>query len=232
MKQIAVILCSLLIAVPTAFAQTACEGRSDTLETAENTYDVFLSGKKIGHHTIRFRKYGTAIDVDSETFMQVKVLFLSAFKYEYLAKESWCGDTLLSVDTITNSNGKDISSNAVKSGDGYNINADYNGDISETFIEGSLTPSNHWNITNLEKTALFDTIKAYNFAIHVTQTDTETDSPYSGDRYDIEGDYKYSTWYDDNSHWQGMSFYREKKHFIEFRCRDCDNTLWPGPPVD
>ena len=164
--------------------------------------------------------------------MQVKVLFLSAFKYEYLSKEIWCGDKLLSVDSVTNSNGKNITSRAVLSGEGYDVSANYDGEQSEAFLEGAMTPSNHWNIANLEKPALFDTIKAYNFAINVTQIQPETDTLYAGNRYDIAGDYTYSTWYDEDDHWQGMSFYREKKHFVEFRCKDCNNTLWPDQAVD
>lgn len=214
-----------------AMAAPACDGRTETAATAANHYDVYVGGKNIGSHTIEFEKYGPEIHVTSKTFMEVKVLFVSAFKYEYVSKERWCGPVLLDVKSVTNSNGKDLKSYAVFSNGGYKVTASVNGAERETTLEPPLIPSNHWNITNLKASALFDTIKAYAFDIDVTQPGKPADSVFDGHLYKVAGDYEYSTFYDDNDHWQGMSFYRSGKHFVEFRCRDCDNTLWPDEPA-
>lgn len=225
------LLASAALIQGVAMAAPACDGRTETPIKATNHYDVYVGGKNIGSHTIEFEKYGPEIEVTSKTLMEVKVLFVSAFKYEYTSKERWCGTVLLDVRSETNSNGKDLRSYAVFSKDGYKVTASVNGAQRETFVERPLIPSNHWNITNLEASALFDTIKAYVFDIGVTQPAKPGDSVFDGQLYKVAGDYEYSTFYDENDHWQGMSFYRNGKHFVEFRCRDCENTLWPDEPT-
>jgi hypothetical protein len=76
----------------------------------------------------------------------------------------------------------------------------------------------------LKQTALFDTITAQNEQVTVTQSQEPNHEHFSGTRYEAAGEYNYTTYYDQQGHWQGMAF--DRKGLIEFRCVDCKNTLW------
>ncbi len=208
-------------------ANCAKQANRAPTERAANLYDVFRNGSNIGTHEIRFEKSGSQLNVESKTRMRVKVAFVTAFKYDYVSKESWCGEQLVSVETQTDSNGKDIYTKATDTGEGYVVTLDKDGDKSEMYIKGALMPSNHWNKIVLEQAALFDTIKAVAFGISVIQSSEENHPDIKGDRFDVSGEYEYATYYDQADHWQGMAFYRGEKNFIEFRCTDCTHTLWP-----
>lgn len=205
----------------------ACEGVDETV-TAENSYDVFRNGSKIGEHIISFNKSGEKLSVTSKTFMQVKLLFISAFKYEYDSAEQWCGNNFQSVVTNTNNNGKDILTVGVVQGDKFNVTVTTKKDEVKNTLTAPLVPTNHWNKIVLEQGGLFDTIKGNMFDIAVTPNTDELHPGFTGQRFDVAGEYEYSTYYDENGHWLGMAFYRDKKNFIEFRCRDCKNTLLPN----
>ncbi len=225
MRRAFCITAALCLAAPAA-SETVCPGKTSGPISASNHYDVFRNGGKVGEHTLRFEKSGAHITVESETFMQVKVLFVSAFNYEYVSRETWCGSTLISAATQTYSNGKNFTSDVSAFEQGYSIASNANGTQSETFVTAPVVPSNHWNQAALQQPALFDTVKAYNFPITVSQSANPNGEGFEGQRYEVSGDYNYVTYYE-NRHWQGMAFYRGKKNFIEFRCTDCKNTLWP-----
>lgn len=219
-------------AVCAAFAMPqvgyAC-ARSDAKPiTAKNTYDVFRNGDKIGRHTITFEKSGDRLDVTSKTFMQVKVLFVSAFKYEYDSQEHWCGGAMQSVYTKTNNNGKDILTEGSVDGDQFRMNVSKEGVESQSVSPVPLFPTNHWNKVVLKQEALFDTIKGSLFDITVKPNNAELHPDLDQDRYDVSGTYDYVTYYDKAGHWQGMAFQRGEKNFIEFKCRDCTNTILPN----
>jgi hypothetical protein len=82
-----------LLAVP-ARAQPQTQ-----LQISENTYNVFRNGKHIGSHIIKFEKSGYDLTVETTTDMKVKLLFVTAFSYDYLSTEKWSGTSLISAKT-------------------------------------------------------------------------------------------------------------------------------------
>ena len=97
---------SLFLIVGLFLAVATSPTLADTSDTRTMTYDVFLDGKKIGYH--RFEIDGSESDaaVRSEASFDVKVLFLTAFKYRHVTNESWTGGCLDEIEAQTNSNGK------------------------------------------------------------------------------------------------------------------------------
>jgi hypothetical protein len=97
---------SLFLIVGLFLAVATSPTLADTTDTRTMTYDVFLDGKKIGYH--RFEIDGSESDaaVRSEASFDVKVLFLTAFKYRHVTSESWTGGCLDEIEAQTNSNGK------------------------------------------------------------------------------------------------------------------------------
>ena len=86
-------------------------------ETAVNQYDVFRNGKKIGTHVLTFSKDGSQLTVKTQSKMKVKLLFVTAFSYDYKSTEFWQDGELLAVESITENRSGGIITSARRDGD-------------------------------------------------------------------------------------------------------------------
>ena len=214
-----------LLAVLMGFICAQASAVSAQMQTATNSYDVFRNGKKIGSHNIVFEKTDEQLTVQTHTKMKVKLLFVTAFSYDYVSTEIWRDDQILSVESDTKNSNDRIVTRALLAEGQYEVSRQDRKTSKASVISAPFVPTNHWNMIALEQEALFDTITAYKFPITVAQSQAPNQKHFSGTRYDVSGDYNYATYYDAQGHWQGMAF--DRKGFIEFRCVDCQNTLWP-----
>jgi hypothetical protein len=85
----------LLIQLPAAHA-----------EARAWNFRVLLDGREIGQHTFTVRELGEERELRSEASFDVRVLFLSAYRYEHEAIERWKGDCLQSLVSRTATNGE------------------------------------------------------------------------------------------------------------------------------
>ncbi|NJO12585.1 MAG: hypothetical protein HC872_03000 [Gammaproteobacteria bacterium] len=68
-------------------------------------FTVLLDGKPIGHHHVDLT--GTEeVEYRSETKLNVKVLFLTVFRYLHVDRETWRDDCLTRIDSTTDDDGK------------------------------------------------------------------------------------------------------------------------------
>ncbi len=72
------------------------------------SYDVIRKGDKIGTETIRFHPNGDALSVELSTDISVKlpVVRVEAYRFHQKSTESWKGETLVSIASKTDDNGK------------------------------------------------------------------------------------------------------------------------------
>lgn len=79
---------------------------------AVRTWDfrVLLDGREIGRHTFTRQEQGEAARVVSQASFDVRVLFVSVYRYEHRAEERWRGACLVSLEASTEDNGvrKDV----------------------------------------------------------------------------------------------------------------------------
>ena len=94
-----------LVLTMTGFASTP-----DTLQapTERLSFKVFLNDREIGFHDFTFRDGPDGRTVESEARFNVKVLFLSAFRYEHQHVERWSDGCLVELSARTDNNGKDL----------------------------------------------------------------------------------------------------------------------------
>jgi hypothetical protein len=69
-------------------------------------FTVLLDGKPVGHHHVDLRGSDRDVEYRSETRLNVKVLFLTVFRYLHTDTESWRDDCLTSIESNTDNNGK------------------------------------------------------------------------------------------------------------------------------
>jgi len=80
----------------TAFATE----KAETLKFA-----VLRNGDQIGTHTIELRRNGPETLAKQSTFIEVKIAFITAYRFEQSASERWVNNRLVAMDSVTNDNG-------------------------------------------------------------------------------------------------------------------------------
>ena len=69
-------------------------------------FTVLLDGKPVGHHHVDLTGTGSELEYRSETRLNVKILFLTVFRYLHVDRESWRADCLASIESSTDDDGK------------------------------------------------------------------------------------------------------------------------------
>ena len=81
---------------PLAAAQPAIE----ILEFA-----IMRKGEQIGTHKIELRRTGKETSVSVETNVEVKILFVTAYRFQYTGTERWVNGRLVALSAATDDNG-------------------------------------------------------------------------------------------------------------------------------
>tara|TARA_B100000686_G_C16782844_1_gene973139 strand:- start:1717 stop:2391 length:675 start_codon:yes stop_codon:yes gene_type:complete len=119
-------------------------------------FDIVRKNKIIGSHIIEFKKDENLLFVETTININVKVLFIPAYKFYHKSIETWKNNNFIKIEAHTDFEdereyfikGSDQEDSFIASGmDGY-IELDKN-----------ILPSNFWNIEILEKKEIFDTQK-------------------------------------------------------------------------
>jgi hypothetical protein len=72
----------------------------------EWNFTATLDGKPIGYHRFRVSENGASAEVESEARFDVKILFVSAYRYSHSALERWSGGCLQEMVSSTDDNGR------------------------------------------------------------------------------------------------------------------------------
>ncbi|MEM8683547.1 MAG: DUF6134 family protein [Pseudomonadota bacterium] len=128
-------------------------GSAQATETVDAfEFDVFLDKKPIGYHSFELSREGDRTMLSTEAKFDIKVLFVTAFRYFHQNKEVWSGDCLVEIEAQTDSNGK-VSSIAGQQADaGFELAV---GDNRET-LDGCVKSFAYWNPSILEADSLLN----------------------------------------------------------------------------
>ena len=90
-----------LAAVPSFFA-----GASSSAQANEWHFKATLDGKQIGYHRFAVNDRASDKELTSEARFTVKLLFITAYRYEHDSRELWRDGCLHRIDARTDDNGK------------------------------------------------------------------------------------------------------------------------------
>ena len=141
---------SLIAALLTACAYSPIA--SAAAPNAAWQFDVFLDGKPIGFHAFELRQEGEQKVLTTEASFDVKFLFITAFRYRHQNTEIWNEDCLLSIDAVTDSNGKELLVKGDVTDGGFNLQK--TGGTSE--LPSCVQTFAYWNPAVLEATQLLN----------------------------------------------------------------------------
>lgn len=94
---------------------------ADTSGENQWTFDVSLDGKRIGTHDFRLDNRSSQQILTSNASFDVKVLFITAFRYRHQTTEIWQDGCLNSIDASTNNNGEELKINGWQNGDSFEV---------------------------------------------------------------------------------------------------------------
>lgn len=174
----------------------------------EIEFTVHRKGKKIGSHKVDLTKKDGTITIASKTRLRVKVLFITAFKLDYLAVETWNNEGLNKVYSKTNQQGKKT-------------------EFDKPFDQlQAPIASNHWNPYVKTVKAVYNPVTGKPMDITLTYQGDETVETWNGSvqarRYDYDWELtETSVWYDDQGRWVAMSFKGGDGSTINYKCKKC-----------
>ena len=191
------ILRALALAAMLAFVASAvraappADGRLD--------FAVIRGDEQIGGHEMLFRQEGDALSVDVRTRIAVKVLFVTAYRFEHDGQELWRGGRLVRLDSKTDDDGTKHELHAQAGAAGLEVSADGRHET----VDAGILPASLWNEGVLRAGKLLNTLDGRAMAVTVEDLGAETVSvrgkPVAARHYRISGELERDVWYDANS---------------------------------
>tara|TARA_B100002051_G_scaffold227621_1_gene223796 strand:- start:206 stop:883 length:678 start_codon:yes stop_codon:yes gene_type:complete len=122
----------------------------------EVNFDVIRKNKVIGNLTTKFFKENEKLILHSILDIEVKVLFIPAYKFFQETKETWSKDDFIAIDGFT-----DFEDDREYKIDGKDVNGMFIATGMDGLIEmnENIVPLNYWNKTMLNENEVFDTQK-------------------------------------------------------------------------
>ncbi|MGR8946928.1 MAG: DUF6134 family protein [Gammaproteobacteria bacterium] len=219
-------LLALLLGIASTSAN-ACESSNRMQDFVEQNYpneiafDVLRNGKLVGEHVTRFENNEAELRVESRMTLDIKVLFLTVYEFEYRSKATWCGSGLQSLEASTNRNGEETIVGAVVNGQGVEIFSD----AGKYSAPAEILTTDHWNPAVLERKEVLNTItgrvnKVEIGACQIGTKSVEQAAP-GAQCYEYRGELNTRVWYDKVGRWRGLEFEGDDGSTITYVCRAC-----------
>ena len=139
-------------------------------ENKKATYEIWRKNKVIGTHEILFSEKNGILNIETNINVEVKILFVTAYKYSHQSTETWKDGNFIKIEGYTD----------------FEDEREYfiKGEIKDNFLFASgmdgklksnknIIPSNFWNIDVMYQNEIFDTQKGIVRKLDVKEVGTE-----------------------------------------------------------
>jgi len=163
--------------------------------TGTITYDVWREGSKIGTHSVDFLRDGDKLTVRTKIRIEVKLLFVTIYRFEHDAEEDWVAGKLMRFTAKTDDNGTDRDVLLERNGD--QLKGHYNSE--EALLPGDLIVGSLWNPATVDQSQLIEPTKGRAKAVTIVDRGMETlqvgSQSVQAHHYSITGDLRREVWY-------------------------------------
>lgn len=160
----------------------------------------------VGSHKVSFSQSGEDLMVEVENRITVKILFITAFRFEADRTELWRDGRLVSYRSQSHDDGTDIAVRAEAEGEVFVIE----GPDGRIEAPGDIFPTHPWNIAGLEHSLLMDTKTGKPLEVTVTEAGEETieagGQSVLANKFLVSGDLERELWYGPDDTWLKMRF--------------------------
>ncbi|MFV3074276.1 DUF6134 family protein [Niveispirillum fermenti] len=167
----------------------------------------------MGSHRLRFTRDGDRLIMEKEIRLEVRLAFITAYRYRHVNREVWQQGRLVEIDTRTDDDGEEYQVYGRANPEGFQVE----GSRGRFTAPADIIPTSYWNIATIGATRLLDTQRGLVMDVRIDnhgKTDVETadgslmarhhsinilsNPPGSTDRIDL--------WYDINDRWVALGF--------------------------
>jgi hypothetical protein len=187
-------IAGLLVASVASVAPAAAQAQPspDTLK-----YAINRNGDQIGTHTIEVKRNGPEVLVSLATRIEVKVAFITAYRFEQSGSERWIDGRLVALKATTDDNGTPHKVEVAPKGSGMAVEADGK----TVQADAGVFPFTLWNASLVKQSSVLDIQKGT--IMKITVTDGGVDNVVvqgkrtKAHRYAVKGAFTQDIWYDD-----------------------------------
>jgi len=185
------LMCLAIISTAASLSPTLANSDAPT----QLNYDVIRGGKVIGTHSLNFARNGSVLTVDIKTDVQVKIAFITAYRFIHRGSEVWENGRLMQYRSTTDDDGKDKHLTLQGNEGGYIV--DSNADRYET--KTISLPASLWHADTPKQTQLMNTLDGH--VMNVTIQDmgmapiTARGQQINAHHYKMTGDLERELWY-------------------------------------
>ncbi|MEQ9444929.1 MAG: DUF6134 family protein [Rhodospirillaceae bacterium] len=187
-------------------------------------FDVYRKGSRVGTHKVTFEEDDNAWVVTSTFKLRVKVLFVTAYKFDFESTGVWRDGILQSLVAETNDNGKESSVDAYLSEDGKFYATGRKG----PFVTNNwVYPTTHWNVGAVESDVVLNTLNGQLAKVEVLRkgielVETKGGGAVDAERFEYTGELRDTiVWYDSDGRWVRMKFTTKQGETLDYVCREC-----------
>jgi Family of unknown function (DUF6134) len=163
-------------------------------------FAITRNGDQIGTHSINLNRTGAETSVSIVTDLTVKVLFVTAYRFQYTASERWLNGRLVALNATTDDNGTRHQVSVVTAGTTLQIDAD--GKTAR--LDRTIIPATLWNPELMRRPVMLDTQEGQVLPLTVVDQgpeDLTIDSRViKAHHYIMKSKYSQDVWYDDQQH--------------------------------
>jgi len=193
MKTLALVLGTLSVVSGVSGVSTGAWADPDTRTMR---YAVMREGQQIGTTTVQLRRNGPAMTAEVKTNVQVKIAYITVYRYEQTEVEQWQDGKLEALNAVTNDNGTMHRVTARNEGGALTVDAD--GKTSR--LDPSLIPVSLWNAGLVKRTMALDPqdgkVTPVSVVDHGTEDVVLQGKPVPARHYSIATSFPQDVWYD------------------------------------
>jgi hypothetical protein len=131
-------------------------------------FTVYRDDVPIGYHKFNFRPKGDKLEVEIDVDLEIKLMFVTAFKFTHVASELWENGRLLRMESETDDDGDPYKVLVRRLGEGMVV--EVNGE--RKLAPGDILPSNLWNRAILTEDKILHPIMGRVLPLEVTPLGT------------------------------------------------------------
>lgn len=158
-------------------------------------FEVLREGSPMGEHRMRFEERGEDLHVFIEIDLEVKLAFVTVFRYEHSNHEVWRDGKLVSIDTTTNDDGEEYFLRGRATELGFEIENRSGSEV----LPSDILPSSYWRPETAERSQLLDTQKGRLIDVETRELRQETitvaGARIPATRHRMTGDLNIDIWY-------------------------------------
>lgn len=185
-----------IVAAPPAAVAAVATAVSGWPEAGTLNFTVMRDGEPIGASIVRLSHRGDETIADISTHIQVKIAFLTVYRYDQTETERWADGHLMAMTSLTHDNGTTHRVTATRDGDRLLVDSDGK----RSAVDPGLMPYNPWNAAMLHARMALNTKDGSVTPVAVTDRGEERvvlqGRPLLAHRYSIRTSFPQDVWYD------------------------------------